>query len=343
MLGGFLGAADSMANTGDTLTYSASNLPQEASFNPGGGSGYLFDKVVEWPDGSAEHVQIDDDGFFRLNGIKRKLVGLDIGTIGLSGWFHEPGNLAIIDKELAYLESVGVRLIHVNVYYVGYETELERYSGLLDLLYEHKMLIVPLIIGKWMPNFGDLNEVDFQIGAEDSMGGWATRWATVMAGYSNVVAVFVENELDYRLDGQAYTANAAATYMEFLTGIISANLDAPILTKVMGYFDEGIADDIKEAVLPYADLSSFDTYRDTASEMGSRIDETKTWLGVRGYPITGWWMGEMNAGSGNAPNTAAFSTAFIEAAFDRDVAVVFLWTGNRVTELTAAFFDVMGI
>ena len=41
--------------------------------------GYLLDRVVEWGDGTTEHIQIGDDGFFRLDGVKRCLVGIDIG------------------------------------------------------------------------------------------------------------------------------------------------------------------------------------------------------------------------------------------------------------------------
>ena len=32
--------------------------------------GYLLDRVIAWPDGSTEHVQIGDDGFFILDGAK---------------------------------------------------------------------------------------------------------------------------------------------------------------------------------------------------------------------------------------------------------------------------------
>ena len=39
---------------------------------------YIFDKVITWHDGSSEHVQIGADGFFRLDGEKKRLVGIYI-------------------------------------------------------------------------------------------------------------------------------------------------------------------------------------------------------------------------------------------------------------------------
>ena len=104
-----------------------------------------------------------------------RLVGMDLGTTGASNEFFNPASLAIFDKELTYLESAGIRLIHLTFGYVGYNRETERYSGLLDLLYRHKMLVFPLITGKYLPNFGSLTNADFVIGGSDSLGRWATR------------------------------------------------------------------------------------------------------------------------------------------------------------------------
>jgi hypothetical protein len=106
--------------------------------------GYLFDKVITWADGSTEHVQIGKDGFFRLNGEKRRLMGmfLDLQSLptGDYGQFYLPSNMAMYEKELAYLRSIGVRLIHFELGYVyghtgSFAAEQKAYKDLLDLVY----------------------------------------------------------------------------------------------------------------------------------------------------------------------------------------------------------------
>ena len=51
--------------------------------------GYVLDRVIQWADGSTEHVQIDSDYFFILDGQKKKLVGMVLSSFGLPElvWF----------------------------------------------------------------------------------------------------------------------------------------------------------------------------------------------------------------------------------------------------------------
>ena len=119
----------------------------------------LLDKEITWADGSTEHVQIDSDRYFVLDGEKRRLIGMELHTQQLphgDGYFYEPDNLILFDRELTYLESVGVRLVHCDLFYVGQSKEELAYRRFLDLLTQHKMLVVPQLNGKWMPNFNNL-------------------------------------------------------------------------------------------------------------------------------------------------------------------------------------------
>jgi hypothetical protein len=125
---------------------------------------YLLDREITWADGSKERVQIGEDGFFRLDNEKKSLVGMYLSTqlpYGEPGQFWLPENLQILDKELNYLESIGVRLIRIDLRYVRWwlkdtKEEEEAYTTLLDLIYTHKMLLIPGLHAKWMPGFGDL-------------------------------------------------------------------------------------------------------------------------------------------------------------------------------------------
>jgi len=141
--------------------------------------GYLFDRVIGWGDGSTEHIQIGEDGFFILNGVKKRLIGIDLRPILSWDWdppyrltdaqYWLPEKLAIWDKELGYLESIGVRLVIFNPFYVigwpGPGSEEERYSAVFDLIYKHKMLVLPhisaRIMGRFTPDLDDLTNPDF--------------------------------------------------------------------------------------------------------------------------------------------------------------------------------------
>ena len=171
---------------------------------------YFFDRTIEWNDGATERVQIGDDGFFYLDGDKRRLVGMDMGhwnlPYGEGGQFYIPENLAIYDKELSYLNSIGVRLVHINLVYTanwspGISAEQERYEAFLDLAYKHKMFVIVHVVGKYFWNFGSLEDPNFDIRDGDLMGEWVDRMCQILSDYpnSNVVAIIADNELDYPL------------------------------------------------------------------------------------------------------------------------------------------------
>lgn len=73
-------------------------------------------------------------------------------------FFYEKNNWALLEKELDYLESIGMRLIRIDLVYVRYgdiyeiSQEEKVYKSILDLIYQHKMLLVAEIIGKVCPD-----------------------------------------------------------------------------------------------------------------------------------------------------------------------------------------------
>lgn len=311
---------------------------------------FLFDRVISWADGSAERVQVGRDGYFRLDGRKVRLVGVDIGTTGFSNAYFKADSLAIIDKELACLQKAGIRVIHANFGYAGYRKEAECYRPLLDRLSQHKMLVFPLLSGKWLPHFGDLSQPDFPIGGSDSLSQWTARWCAIMTNYPNVVAVAAENELDIPLKlpavpvPQSYTAANTAAYMRLLTSDIRSRLAVPVVTKLVGEVNANWPwrPDIKEAVLPFSDFPCLDLYYPTVPELNRHLDAVLDWLKARGHRTNGFWVGEANAGKGNAPRSADFHSGYLESMFERGAALVCLWVANRVKEPSSAFFDADG-
>ena len=162
-----------------SIANAAPSQPLESSPQPE--NTYLLDKVITWSDGSTEHVQIGKDGFFILNGIQKQLVGIDLSVydmpVGEGGQFWLPENLAVYNKILTYLQSAGVRVVHLEMKYIYWwlpsiskevdfpsecPEEATAYKTLLDLLYQHKMLVIPGLYGKWQPGFDNLQDPNFQ-------------------------------------------------------------------------------------------------------------------------------------------------------------------------------------
>ena len=344
-------------------------VPQTARADDGG---YLLDKVIEWPDGSIEHVQIGKDGFFRLDGVKRRLVGMCIYTYempyGDTGQCWLPENLAIYDKVLAYLESAGVRLIHFDMRYIRWWVpsmpaeagppynslveERQAYEAILDLMYQHNMLVIVELAGKWQPNFGSLKTLDFSWAAwyqTDTMGAWAGRWIDVVAQYPNVVAVRAEDELDYPLsadmgiepaEDQEYGLREASDYLDFLLDIIRPKIDAVVIHSLTDDLKDN--PDIKSMCLDKIDHPSFNCHHNSPEELTSRLHTLLPWLEQEGYPGTGWWCTEMS--KAYPPDNADFTVDFIETVFDHGASLVTLFEANNEHEEYNrwAFFDSSG-
>jgi hypothetical protein len=304
---------------------------------------YLFDRTVKWADGTIERVQIGSDGIFRLNGTARRLLGMDTGASGFSDSYYSSSSLALMEKEVTYLQSKGVRTMQVLLPYEGsYGMESARYKPVLDILYKHKMLVMPLFTLKYTSYFRNLSTPNIQLSG-DSLTKLVARWCAVVRSYQNVVAIYVENELDYRVNGQTYGASQAGAYMKLLTGLFRQNTTLPLATKLVGYFPGGTMDQIKQAVLPYVNIPAFDIYQYDATKVGKMVDSIKSWLSARGYSSTKWWSAEFNAvNASNGTTSSRLTSTFLDAAFTRGVPVVHLWVAHRAKQLSAAFFDAYG-
>jgi len=295
--------------------------------------GYIFDRVITWADGTAEHVQIGQDGFFRLNEGKKRLVGMDFNMItewtseGMEFW----NKMALWEKELVYLESIGVRFINLRHVYLGpWGQEAERYGPVYDLLYEHKMLVVPHIWAFDHPEFGDLANPDFALKAPpDTMGTWAQRFADIIRPYNNVISVCIENEVNHR---EEPTPENVQNYINFVAEII--NLDVPVIHNLAGYPD--IRPEIMKAVLDVTDIPSFTLYSGNLMEYTSRLGNLTAWLNDENYPTSGFWLHE------TAKLGGGFTIEYIESAIASGVSVVNLHVNHSSSDSSLNFFDAEG-
>jgi len=303
-----------------------------------------LNRWVTWDDGSIEHVVLGMDGFFVLNGTKRRLVGFDLGTTGLQKAFWDPDDLAIIEKELSYLQSIGVRLITLDLFYVGLNNEQSRYSPILNLLRDHKMFVFPVITGKWESGFDNLTIPDFPISGkygDDTMGNWTLRWLDVVTSYDNVVAISVENELDCPNPNQYYSGEQVSIYLDFLKGIVRSRTNLPITSKQ--YYTTWSNLEVKRAILAKAEFPTDTDYSFNTIDHEDRLNRWTTFLGENNKSISGWWTGEINkyedSGGIDTPN---FTVEYIEQAFNHGASVVCLWTMNRYAQTSVGFFDANG-
>ena len=326
---------------------------------------YLFDKVITWSDGSTEQVQIGSDGFFRLNGKKQRLVGMCLSLLdnGIGpGSFYETKNLIILDKELTYMESIGIRLIRIDLGYVRWmlpeiQQEENAYKSILDLIYQHKMLLVAQIIGKSMPGFNNLENPDFswnlntyggtEVGT-DSMLAWAERWSGIVGSYQNVVAAVADNELDYKykakdlyympnVQDQNYTPEAVDRYLTLLTGILRQKINVPLTHNLMNNRTEP---EIKRICLSKIDIPAFDFYAETTESLATNLSDYLTWRKVS----SGWWCMELNHMYEKSwtIDVDGFNSNFIQTIFDHGAAVTILFWSNSYDKPEEAFFDNYG-
>jgi hypothetical protein len=328
---------------------------------------YLLNKVITWADGKSEQVQIDRDGFFFLDGAKRRLVGMEIGMNwphssggNYANQYYLPENMALLEKQLIYLESIGVRFIRANMGYVrpyGLNLTQERaaLTAFLDLLYKHKMLVCIFAVNKYRVQFGDLTNPDFSwptVGGTDSIAAWTGRWTDVASGYPNIVAVNPENELDMKLRSsdfpsypdakdQNYTAEAVSNYLTFVMGIIRQKINAPFTHNIV--FNQ-MEPQIKNSCVSLSDIPSFDCYKSSADQLSKDGTTVLPLLGIEG----GWWVTELNYGTpvqtspgvwANRVDVTKFNVSLIEAVFNNGGTVATLFWSIDSRQPNKAFFD----
>ena len=306
------------------------------------GSDYLLDRVITWGDGTTEHIQIGRDAFFYLDGQKKHLVGMEVSGINpniANYWeFWRPDSLALLDKQLAYFQSKGIRLARVRIIPImnsvkSTAQEKEAYTAYLDLFYKHKILVIMNVDARLLPHFDGFDPVDFVMWQTDTVSQWAARLATIANGYSNVVAACADNELDNKAGvGQKYTTQQATEYLTLLTNVLRQNMDAVVTTTFMA---NNIEPGIKQAGLKLVDVPSLNNYFESPEIMKTNLNSLLPWMSIRG----GWWCMELGSWTKDGPNSDQVNAAYIDAAFDSGATIAMLFLTTDVPHPQYAYFN----
>lgn len=320
----------------------------------------IYSKTITWADATEEAIQITSDGWIILNGEKRRLVGFDLGTTGITAYtYYSESGIALINKELDYMQAAGVRVVTITLAYQGANHE-DRYEGILTAAYNHKMLILPLVTNKWSgtaPDYDDafdnLSDPEFPMysGGEAMttfMGRWVDKMIDPTKVYSQaVIALSMENELDYPLNYAPYNQNydeaAMEAYIQVIEAVADAKTDRPRLYKQLDD-DYNAAILLRQnAMLPYTAIPAIDSYQATAELFASKLDDMKAWYIAQGRPESQlFWCLELGTPTGSNFVAADMTKAMIDAAFGAGATVVILMTTNRQQNLSQAFFDAVG-
>ncbi|MGB8707167.1 MAG: hypothetical protein WCD72_04355, partial [Dehalococcoidia bacterium] len=314
--------------------------------------GYLFDRVITWADGSTEHVQIDSDGFFILNGVKKRLVGFEDwleADFSAGDHFWDSANQTLYQKEFAYMASKGVRLVHLNLAYTGYNQEADL-DGILTLAYNNKLLIIAQEQFKWntnnfSPNMGDLDPVDFSLGSE-TVSQALPKWVNKVTSYPNVVIICFECEMDGGTFGdifpnQMYTPESCANYFAMATSIIKANTDLPIVSKLLDDQYSQSRINLQNVILPFSAVPCFDAYEDSSSVFTAKLQAMQSWAKQKGNGRQTWLL-EMSSPNRNPPQATQVTKAVIDACLATNVSVLCLAPANRCNIANNSFFDTSG-
>jgi len=318
----------------------------------------LLDHTITWADGTRERVQIGSNRHFILNGVKKRLVGMtlnhDTQPFTPKDWckIWEPQYLAMMDKILAYLQDKGMRLVtmwlgNYTQNPPGVSANPERYGPVLDLIYKHKMLVIPHLVLKYEPEFNNLADPNWVMrGDVGRVSDFVNVWSDYFATRPNVVGVFAESEIDNPLvaawdpsapGDQAYTAVQVAPYMDLLTGIMRAKLSVPVLHNLIG--TDLRNPEIKEVVLAKTDWPCFTFYPKSLKELNTMTGNLAAWLNSRGHSAQNLWAVELNTWEDCGVN---LTPTYISNLFTATYAVAILWASHSTTPLWFGLFDTSG-
>ncbi|MCJ7828165.1 MAG: hypothetical protein MUP81_00295 [Dehalococcoidia bacterium] len=310
----------------------------------------LLDRTITWGDASEEVVQIGDDFFFTLAGVKKKLFGLDVTPVNplcsdpAKTWTWQlPENLTFLGIQLAYLQSIGVRLIRLDIshsYVADHDQEFLDYRALFDLIFSYKILIIPKIEIKLYAGFntaikaGNVAGLVIPYTGGDTVAAWLGRLLPIMATYTNIVAVQLDNELDYLTGDMDYTAANVTTYLNYFSGLVKSNM-ANCLTMHNICDDNTNVLDIKTACLAAVDIPSIDTYGSNATTMITTLGIATAARGITGN----WWCMK----TGYSGDSTLTTPAIVDASFKSRATVSLLCATIADSHNGAEYFDWYGI
>lgn len=309
----------------------------------------LLNKQVIWAD-SSETVKINDDFSISVNGVLRRWVGIKLSLYlpyGLQFW--TPDNLAVMDAQLSYLESIGIRFVCIDLWYqIDQVDEVDHWRSILDLIYQHKMFCVTELAMQ------EIAGIDFDQlvmdpegyrwyrtdgTGEDSLANTLNRFTGVLNEYPNIVAINYDNELDYKKVAYSYTAADLGPYLDYAIGQLRT-AGVPITHNLM--CDAMVREPaIKEVCLNKFDIPCYDLY-----EISPASTDESTRLTFNTLAFTGnWWAGEFNYGgayNGWTYDASKLTADLIEYLYNKGSMLTLLFSGYNSGEPGCSLFTSTG-
>lgn len=311
----------------------------------------LAERTITWGDATTTKVKIGSDGYFVIDDVKKKLVGFDfVFFLSMDGadWYKYwlDANMAIWEKEMAYLQSIGFRLIVIEPLNIRGESDSEaemitRFELLFDLAYDHKMLVIVRQCGNDQTNFDSLATLDFDMNATYSIVDHTTVLATVIAGYDNIITVNIGNELNQYLGEQSYTAEAVGNYVALMKSTIQGIVDIPCISNLKAT-PINYKPTFMTAVQNQMDWQAFTLYAlsdgDPLPDYKTNLQALRDWLALEGKSQSGYWLIETNY----TGNPSLFTWDYINNAFIYGASVVCLHRCNYQADAGFSFFGTDG-
>jgi hypothetical protein len=308
---------------------------------------YVVDKTITWGDSTTESLKIDTDYNIYLDDALFTPVGIDINRDTPYGDDASAVDcLYFYHSELDYLESIGVRVVHIQL--APMDSDISGYySDLLNLCYDHKMLVFALITCRWyMPV--DLTPSDFTISSGSKASDFIQRCCTLLNMYDNILAISADNEIDLKHTeyhgAENYDVTAAEDYIHFMTDEIRADSPGiPVTTKLVGQPDSGFREKVRDSVYPYLDFMTFDSYTASLSAYNTLAKYLRNWQNTSTTfnDTQTIWYGETNAGT-YPSNALNFTRDYVDYAHSSNITTILLWTSYYSKSQQNGFFTGSG-
>jgi hypothetical protein len=298
----------------------------------------VLQRYIRWGDRTTEAVSIDSNGFFIINGVKRRLIGFCDPQQYSAGCEWNTTTEAVLRKELDYLQSKGVRLYEIAM---APPLNDSQYNTILQLLYDHKMLVVPLFCLQGAPNFDSLATTNFLVNSVTA-GSCFAQFLTHVNAFPNVVSIIIENEMDISY-GHTYSLANATAYMNMFCNYARVRTTLPILTKFGCLNYSSFATSVQNAFLHYSAVPCFDIYSASSADFTAACSAIHNWV-LSKSRNSQTWLTEANYAQRSAAGIDAnkLTKAMIDAMLTHNVSVVFLFGVQYCSVPNAMFFDPSG-
>lgn len=310
-------------------------------------SSFRFSKTITWPDNTTELVQLGSDGYFVFNGSKHNSVaGFVLATGALERDVWSPQNIALMNKEYAYLHSHGMRLVSIDMGWGFWanpqdQDQAEHIGAVLDAAFNNDMLVTIELDDHFNEGFNCSINRELFLGMTYSQ--WFGYFWSIAENYPNIVAFSLENEIDG--DGR-FTAQQIQPYMTWLCGMVRNETNLPVYTKLVPYFDNATENQIKSVILNVTDIPCIDPYAASVDDMNALCSEWVQFLTQNGKSTKGWWVGETNKWNHEPPgqtlDTQNYTIDYLKTVFNYGASAATLYPANYPSEPTWPFFDANG-